>query len=249
MDLTYGFSLGSSDNGNVMGITNNIDSTRSQTFTYDYLNRIATAAASNYATSPSHCWGESFTIDRYGNMTGISPISGGAYTGCTQENLSITASSTTNRITTSGFTYDSSGDLTSDGTNSPSYDAENHITSVAGVTYYYDGDGKRVRKSSGTIYWYGTSPDPLLETDGSGNLTNEYVFVGGRRLARRDSSGNVSYYVADHLGTARVVTNASGAVQDDSDFYPLRRGARCLVGGRQPLQIHRQRTRLRIRAG
>jgi RHS repeat-associated protein len=26
--------------------------------------------------------------------------------------------------------------------------------------------------------------------------------------------------LADHFGTARVVTNASGTVQDDSDFYP-----------------------------
>jgi RHS repeat-associated protein len=129
-------------------------------------------------------------------------------------------SSSTNRITTSGFTYDASGNLTSDGTHSPSYDAEGHTTSIAGVTYYYDGDGKRVRKSSGTLYWYGTSSDPLLETDGSGNLTKEYIFFGGKRIASRDSSSNVSYYFADHLGTARVVTNASGTVQDDSDFYP-----------------------------
>jgi RHS repeat-associated protein len=219
MDMTYNFSSGTSDNGNVVGITNKIDSTRSQAFTYDSLNRIATAAASTYATSPSHCWGESFTLDRYGNLTGIGSISS-AYNGCTQDNLNITASSTSNRITTSGFTYDASGNLTSDGTHSPSYDAEGHTTSIAGVTYYYDGDGKRVRKSSGTLYWYGTNSDPLLETDGGGSLTKEYIFFGGKRIASRDSSSNVSYYFADHLGTARVVTNASGTVQDDSDFYP-----------------------------
>jgi YD repeat-containing protein len=219
MDLVYDFSAGSSDNGNVMGITNKIDSTRSQTFTYDSLNRIATAAASTYATSPAHCWGESFTIDRYGNLTTIGAISS-AYNGCTQDNLNIAVSSTTNRITTTGFTYDSSGNMTSDGTLSPSYDAENHMTSDAGVTYYYDGDGNRVRKSSGTIYWYGISADPLLETDGSGNLAKEYIFFGGERIASRDASSNVDYYLADHLGTARVVTNASGTIQDDSDFYP-----------------------------
>jgi RHS repeat-associated protein len=222
MDLAYNFSVGSSDNANVMGITNKIDATRSQTFTYDSLNRIATAAASTYATSPSHCWGESFTIDRYGNLTGVGSISS-SYTGCTQENFSPSVSTSTNRITNVGstsFTYDSSGNLTSDGTYSPSYDAEGHMISDAGVTYYYDGDGKRVRKSNGTLYWYGTSSDPLLETDGSGGLTKEYVFFGGKRIASRDSSSAISYYLADHLGTARVVTNASGTVQDDSDFYP-----------------------------
>jgi RHS repeat-associated protein len=101
-----------------------------------------------------------------------------------------------------------------------SYNAENQLNSTAGITYYYDGDGKRVQKSSGTLYWYGTNPDPLLETNGSGTLTNEYIFFGGKRIARRDSSNNVIYYLSDHLGTSRIVTNSSGTVQDDSDFYP-----------------------------
>jgi len=51
LDLKYGFNFGSSDNGNVMGITNNRDSTRFSDVHYDSLNRIATAAASTYAIS------------------------------------------------------------------------------------------------------------------------------------------------------------------------------------------------------
>ena len=219
LDLEYGLSFGSSDNGNVIGIVNNRDNTRSQLFTYDWLNRIATGAASTYAISPSHCWGESYTIDRYGNLSTIGSISS-AYNGCIQDNLSISVSSTTNQITTSGFTYDSSGNLTSDGTHSPTYDAEGHMISDAGVTYYYDGDGKRVQKSSGALYWYGTSPDPLLETNASGSLVNEYIFFGGKRISRRDSSSNIEYYFADELGSARVVTNASGTILEDCDYFP-----------------------------
>ncbi len=90
IDLKYTYNLGSADNGNVIGITNNRDTTRSESFTYDSLNRIATGAASTYATSPSHCWGESYTIDRYGNLTGIGSISS-SYTGCTQDNLSLSS--------------------------------------------------------------------------------------------------------------------------------------------------------------
>jgi RHS repeat-associated protein len=219
LDLKYGFNFGSSDNGNVMSITNNRDSTRSQAFTYDPLNRIATGAASTYAISPSHCWGESYIIDRYGNLSAIGSISS-AYNGCTQDNLNISLSSTTNRITTSGFTYDSSGNLTSDGTHSPTYDAEGRIISDAGVTYYYDADGKRVQKSSGTLYWYGTSSDPLLETNASGSLINEYIFFGDKRISRRDSSSNIEYYFADQVDSARVVTNASGAILEDCDYFP-----------------------------
>ncbi len=47
---------------------------------------------------------------------------------------------------------------------------------VSGVTanYVYDGDGKRVKKGAGKIYWFGMGADPLEESNGSvtaGNLT------------------------------------------------------------------------------
>jgi hypothetical protein len=48
----------------------------------------------------------------------------------------------------------------------------------AGVTYKYDGDGKRVSKSTRTLYWYGGDRDPLAETDVSGNPVDEYIFFG-----------------------------------------------------------------------
>jgi len=93
---------------------------------------------------------------------------------------------------------------------------------TAGLTYTYDGDGKRVKKSNGKLYWYGMGADTLDESDASGNITDEFLFFGGKRIARRNvSSGNISYYFADHLGTSRVVTNSVGTVLDDSDFYPF----------------------------
>lgn len=109
------------------------------------------------------------------------------------------------------------------------YDAENHLVTTAGLSYLYDGDGRRVAKKSGStvskIYWYGQNGEVLDETDGTGSVSNsalnEYVFFGGQRVARRDSSNNVDYYFADHLGTARVVANSSGSILDDSDFYPF----------------------------
>jgi RHS repeat-associated protein len=63
------------------------------------------------------------------------------------------------------------------------YDAENHLVNTANVIYTYDGDGKRVQKSNGKLYWYGTSSDPLAETDASGNTTADYVYFGGKRIA------------------------------------------------------------------
>jgi len=219
LDFTYNFNLGAGDNGNVVSITNNRDTTRSQSFTYDPLNRLATARTTS--TTGSTCWDEAFGYDPWGNPLSIGRISG--YTCSNEELLSITAT-TNNQI--SGDTFDAAGNLiTIPAIANYTYDAENHLKTAAGVTYTYDGDGKRVEKSNGKLYWYGTSSDPLDETDLAGNTNNssffEYIFFGGKRIARRDYQNNVNYYFADHLGTARVVTNASGTILDDSDFYPF----------------------------
>ncbi len=103
------------------------------------------------------------------------------------------------------------------GTADYTWDAENRITTTAGVTYGYDGDGERVSKSSGTLYW---GSGPLAESDASGNITAEYIFFGGKRIARRDANGTVHYYFADHLGSADVVTSATGTIENESDYYP-----------------------------
>ncbi len=148
------------------------------------------------------------------------------YTGCSQESLSVSPTAKNQLL---GYSYDAAGNMTYDGSYNYACNAEGQMTSAAGVTYAYDGDGKRVQKSSGKLYWYGMGSDTLDESDASGNITNEYVFFGGKRIARRDvCSGNIFYYFADHLGTSRVVTNAAGTVLDDSDFYPFG-GERAIV--------------------
>jgi RHS repeat-associated protein len=221
MSLQYSFvDANSHNNGNVMGITNNLDTTRSQSFTYDHLNRILTAeTTSTYATSPTHCWGESYTYDQWGNLTAIG-VASTSYNSCTQESLSVTALSN-NQLSSTGFSYDASGNMLTDGRNTYTWNSEDQLKTAAGVTYTYDGDGHRVEKSNGKLYWYGTASDALMETDLSGNLTDEYIFFGGKRIARRDSSNNVVYYAADHLGTSRVVASSAGAILDQSDFYPF----------------------------
>ncbi len=136
------------------------------------------------------------------------------------------AAGTNNRLL--GFSYDVAGNLLSDGSFSYTYDAENRMKTGAGVTYTYDGDGKRVQKSNGKLYWYGMGGDPLAESDGAGTITDEFIFFNGKRIAHRKlPSGEITYYFADHLGTSRVVTNATGTVLDDSDFYPF--------GGERPV--------------
>lgn len=227
LDFTYAFNLGAGDNGNVIGITNNRDTTRSQSFTYDYLNRLTSAQSS--ATSGTNCWGESFAFDMWANLTNR------AVTKCTAEPLSVGIGAN-NRISSAGFAYDAAGNMTQNGSASYSYDAENRLTASAGVTFDYDADGRRVQKSGGTLYWYGADGNVLEETNLSGALPSEYIFFDGRRIARRDQGPPpscpppgpcppppvpISYYFSDHLGSSSVITNASGVTQNESDFYPF----------------------------
>jgi hypothetical protein len=87
MDRGYDFHAGNgtagtgTDNGNLFGITNYRDTTRSQAFTYDALNRLA--SGSSFANTGAYSWGENYAIDAWGNLQ-ISPMGGKAHGGTFQ---------------------------------------------------------------------------------------------------------------------------------------------------------------------
>jgi len=244
MDQTYSFVNSSVNNGTVASITNTLHTGRSQSFTYDEINRLATAQSA--ATSGTDCWSEQYTYDRYANLSQISPVPGG----CAGGFLSLSVSNTTNQVTNPGYRYDAAGDLLADGFSTYNWNAEGRMEGTAGFTYIYDGDGKRVAKVIGghgrgdedrnpdreahnseeRLYWYGLSGEVLAESDLSGNIASEYIYFNGARIARRDvSSGNIYYLIADSLGSARMIATASGTVVDESDFYPYG-GERMITG-------------------
>jgi len=98
-------------------------------------------------------------------------------------------------------------------------DAESRVHTAGGVEYVHDGDGQRVKKSSGRLYW---GAGPLAESDANGTLVAEYVFVNGQRAMRRDvSTGAMLYYFLDHLGSTSVVANSSGTIENESDYLPF----------------------------
>jgi YD repeat-containing protein len=221
-DLSYSYDLGNGvNNGLVAQMVDNAVPGRTQTYTYDQLKRISNVTTQ--ATSGGDCWGQSFTQDRYANLTNIS------VTKCSAPALSVAVSATSNQITSGGFTYDSAGNTTYDGTNNYTWDAENRLSSGAVVTYTYDGLGRRVSKSSGTFYWYDAQGHLLAETTTAGGLVYEYIYFAGRRIARRDSSSTIRYYFNDKANTNRVFTDATGVVKQMSDYYPYG-GEHVIVG-------------------
>jgi RHS repeat-associated protein len=101
------------------------------------------------------------------------------------------------------------------------WNAESEIKTGGGVNYTYDGDGDRVQKSNGKIYWFGAGSQVLDESDAAGNVTDEYVYFGGKRIAHQVVSTNtLTYYVEDMLGSSRALATSTGTLCYDADFYP-----------------------------
>ena len=142
-----------------------------------------------------------------------------------------------NQYTTAGpasFTYDTNGNLLTDGTNTYVYDIENRlITATAAsqtTTLTYDPLGRLwqvVKGSANTRFLY--DGDALVaEYDSGGNITNRYVH--GSNVAADDPlvwyvGSNLStkrYLHADHLGSIVAATNISGAPSINSyDEYGI----------------------------
>jgi RHS repeat-associated protein len=231
-DFHVGNGTSGADNGNVFGITNYKDATRNQTFTYDLLNRLASAQNAGTDCNATvlggnkKFWGNTYSYDAWGNLVNKTKIG----TACAGENLSVTADAHNWIHATGGadYQYDAAGNMTFNATpptQTYTYDQENRLTGAAGYTYTYDGDGNRVRKSNasaGTLYWYMT-PGVVAETDLAGTTRSEYIFFDGERVARRDGAtgtGGVFYYFSDNLKTASIITDSAGVIKAESDYYP-----------------------------
>ena len=215
--LTYDFSSGHGDNGNVSGITNNLASGRSQTFRYDSLNRLNTAGT--VSTTCAYCWGNSYSIDAWGNLLLKTVTAGSAETW---------SQPATGKNQISAWGYDLAGNQNSvSGHVYNLYNAENQWTSQSTyhVNYVYDGDGKKVKDWGGAsgqrIYVQDPAGHAIMEVDQNGTTLNEYLYFGDSRIARVSTEGGpVYYYYGDHLGTARVITDGVGNKCYDADYFP-----------------------------
>jgi RHS repeat-associated protein len=217
IDITYNFvdPVSNKNAGHVYGIANNLNSSRSQNFTFDQVNRITSAGTTS--TSGQYCWGYQYSYDVWGNLlaqAGWTPT----YNGCSETVMAGVTADASNHI--SGLSYDPSGNTLTDGANTYNWDGESQLKSAGGVNYLYDGDGRRVSKSNGKLYWYGSGGEILAETDALGNTLNEYIFFGGKRVALLPAGSAAQFYAEDLLGSSRIVTTNTGIVCYDADFTP-----------------------------
>jgi len=217
--LSYSYGASGSNNGQIAGITDSVDSGRSATYTYDALYRLSTAATTGSTGYPA--WGLQWTYDRYGNALSEAQTAGAP------PSYSVTVATASNHITGSPFAYDANGNMTNDGNNTLVYDSENHAVSAtnggSSGAYSYDGNGLRMRKVSGgttTVYIFSGSKVIAEYDNGAApsSPSREYIYSGGTLLAKIDSSGT-KYYHQDRLSN-RLITDSSGNTVAQMGHFP-----------------------------
>jgi len=222
------------NNGNIWRQTvqsSGMSGTATQEYRYDNLNRLAVAAenpsaavsASSTCGQFSSSWCQSLGYDIYGNrwVSGYAVIPPVADTPVASTNFDAS-----NRLTVNGSQSNAVGNLQQMGSEQFSYDAENRLvsTTVNSVTVSsntYDGEGWRVQKVPG-----GTTTTYLY--DAPGELAAEYAAGGTLPPA----PCTTCYLHTDHLGSTRLMTNASGGVVSMHDYQPFGEEIAAGTGGR-----------------
>lgn len=210
---------GADNNGNVLHHTSVVDGmARQQVYDYDQLNRVKKGSEVNQSNGALH-WQQAFIYDRFGNRNFDVAQTTPAMLG---SNLAV--DQTTNRYASGqgSILYDAAGNVKRDfDGHTFAYDGENHQTSYDAGTasYSYDGDGRRVKKVSG-------SATTIFVYDAMGQLIAEYS------TSTPQGSGGTSYLTSDSLGTPRVITDTNGAVKSRHDYLPFGEEISVGVGGR-----------------
>jgi len=192
--ITYAYTAGA-NNGKIFSQTYT-GSGETVQYTYDSLNRLASAAGSG--------WSQTFTYDGFGNLTNRTP-SGPA----------TPADPTTNRLS-SGYSYDNNGNLLTIGY---AYDAENRLISAlsGSVQYSYDSQNKRIWQANFDSNGYLTYEQVFLYGANGKKLGtyNPSVTYGGVR-------GNIPQSIVFSPATTNAYFGGKLIQQGGTTFVPDR---------------------------
>jgi RHS repeat-associated protein len=214
---------GSNNNADVAGyyyVDNaNTSLSHAATYSYDAVNRLGSAAATGNVTySQAFTYTGDGSTGQFGNMS-CAP----AGPGC----VAFTYSASTNRITTSGYSYDAAGNVTGDGTRTYQWDAESRLTvayvsGIAVQTNTYNALGQRVRdvtQSVTTDEAYGAGGNLLWRYTGNSSTNRSFVPFSGGILAEYWSGGTLFDH-PDEIGSTTISSDYTGNNLAERLFYP-----------------------------
>ena len=222
--LSYTYDSGALGVGNLTKITDALATTtasgglhtnQTQTFVYDDLYRLTKATGPYTATGGSLAI--TYAYDTIGNLTCNTQLSTCTATTPNYKYLDPAHAHAVTAVTNAAgrtYAYDPNGNMIQRGTDTLTYDGQNRLVAdlVAGTTptsFVYDGDGGRIKKSTGAITTVYIGK--LYECVVAGACT-KHLFAGSARIASKPitTTGDISYYHTDHLGSTSVVTDKTG---------------------------------------
>ena len=214
LSLSYDYGAGP-NNGQILGITDNLTPSQSTSYIYDELGRLKTAQTNDLTSA--NTWKLKYGYDRYGNRLEQVPQAGTAAMPLSETPVDPT----TNRVTT--LAYDNAGNVVNDGLHSYAFNVLNQLTKVDGsaTPYTYDAAGQRIIKN-GTVYIY--SGGQVLAEYASGSAATspsvEYIYGGAGLFASVVLSGTMTYYYRDHLSN-RLLASSTGATTGTLSTFPF----------------------------
>jgi RHS repeat-associated protein len=134
-----------------------------------------------------------------------------------------------NQIATWGgtsFSYDSNGNLTSDGIRTYTWNARNELTGISGPvsgTFAYDGFRRRRAKtvSGTTTQFLYDGLNPVQELAAGTPTANTLTGLAIDEPFRRTDSSTTRYYLVDALQSSIALTDGSGTVQTSYTYEPF----------------------------
>ncbi|MGH9595849.1 MAG: RHS repeat-associated core domain-containing protein, partial [Edaphobacter sp.] len=183
------------------------------TYGYDGFNRLTNVNVTSGSASSY-----SYVYDRYGNRWGQNPAQSGPAP-------QLTFNSSTNQITTGGFSYDAAGNMLSDGLNSYQYDAEGNMISSGGQQLSYDALNEQIQtKFIGASFeseivfdqWGKTSSlwkaNVYNAVQGNSEI-DATAYWGSTAIESYQPGSSTSHFrYRDWVGSLRMETNAAGVV-------------------------------------
>lgn len=127
------------------------------------------------------------------------------------------------------FGYDANGNIISENGWTYIYDLSNQLFRVLSggnqiAEYTYNGAGQRIKKMTQTetiIFHYDLWGHLIAETNQTGQMLAEYIYLGDQLLAMVKPGEIVYYYHNDHLGTPQILTNETGSIAWKAVYTPF----------------------------
>ena len=198
----------------------------STSYTYDAASRVTSI---NHTFGLSTVEGLTYTYDAAGNRTGINRANGPATLLPQPVTAAYDAANQLIQFNGLPVTHDANGNMTSDGTNTYTWDARNRLIARTGPglseSFVYDALGRRISKTINgvtTTFLYDGN-DIIAEMQG-GAITAFYLrgLNIDEPFIRITATGN-EYYHTDALGSVLALTNDAGQVTTTYAYEPFGR--------------------------